>query len=85
MAQRPYVQKDEMRNRLAKIEGQLAGLRRMQDEERLPQECLEQVSAIRSALDQYAARVLARYLSESGVGPDVSFDDMLALTRRLVH
>ncbi len=85
MARTRYRQKDEMRNRLAKIEGQLAGLRRMQDEERRAQECLEQVSAIRSALDQYAARLLARHLSELGTGANVSFDEFLALTRRLVH
>ena len=85
MAQRRYVQKDEMRNRLAKIEGQLSGLRRMLDEERQAQECLQQVSAIRSALDQYAARLLARHLSDEQICTEASFDKILALTRSLVH
>lgn len=54
--------------RLARIEGQVAGLRRMVDEDRYCLEILTQLAAVRGAMDQLGAEILASHLETCVVG-----------------
>lgn len=60
--------KASLSRRLARIEGQVTGLRRMVDEDRYCIEVLTQVSAIRSALDRAAAELVASHIESCIVG-----------------
>jgi DNA-binding FrmR family transcriptional regulator len=46
--------KSQLRNRLARIEGQVRGVQRMVDEERYCIDVLQQISAIQAALNKVA-------------------------------
>lgn len=84
MPKRKYVQKNELKNRVAKIQGQISGIQRMLEEGRSEEETLIQISALRAALDQLAARLLARHLCEHD-DAEPSFDRTLLLVRTLIH
>lgn len=60
--------RDDARNRLARIQGQVAGLQRMIDEERYCVDVLTQVSALRSALDQFGLLMLTTHLESCVYG-----------------
>lgn len=79
------MQKDEIRNRLAKIQGQVSGIQRMIDEGRPEDETLIQISALRSALDQLAARLVARHLCDRPENSRDPFDQTLSLVSRLLR
>jgi DNA-binding FrmR family transcriptional regulator len=85
MQKRRYVQKDELRNRVAKIQGQVGGIQRMLDEGRPEEEILIQLSALRNALDQFGARVVAKRLCNEELGVVMQFDQTLILVRRLLR
>jgi len=85
MPNRSYVQKNELRNRIAKIHGQVGGIQRMLDEGRSEEEILVQLSALRNALDQFGAHVVARRLSNDESGLVLQFDQTLVLIRRLLR
>lgn len=85
MAKRKYVQKNELKSRIAKIQGQISGIQRMMDEGRPEDETLVQISALRAALDQLAARLVARHLCDRAEISEVQFDQTLLLVRRLLH
>jgi DNA-binding FrmR family transcriptional regulator len=84
MTKRKYVQKNELKNRVAKIQGQVSGIQRMLEEGRSEKETLIQISALRAALDQLAARLLARHLCDQ-LESDDKFDHTLLLVRTLLH
>ncbi|MFQ5656217.1 MAG: metal-sensitive transcriptional regulator [Candidatus Methylomirabilales bacterium] len=59
--------KQEVVNRLKRIEGQVQGLQRMVGEEKYCVDILHQVSAVQGALEQVSKRLLGRHI-ESCVG-----------------
>jgi DNA-binding FrmR family transcriptional regulator len=54
--------KDDLLKRLRRIEGQVRGLQRMLDEDRYCIDVLTQISAVRTALDSVAFRVLEEHV-----------------------
>lgn len=64
-----------LERRLARIEGQVRGIRRMLDEERDCREVVQQVAAVRAAVHQVGLELLRAYASRclvdaSGEGAD---------------
>ncbi len=60
--------KRQARRRLRRIEGQVAGLLRMVDEDRYCPDVLTQLSAVRSALDAVGVLLLADHIEGCVVG-----------------
>ncbi len=58
--------------RLARIEGQVRGLRRMVEEDTYCNDILNQLNAVRSALDQVGAELVARHVQTCILGHDTS-------------
>ena len=54
--------KDDSRKRLARIAGQVAGIQRMVDGDRACAEVLQQIVAVRAALDQLGIAFLSEHL-----------------------
>jgi DNA-binding FrmR family transcriptional regulator len=55
MAERGYsATKDQLHNRLRRVEGQVRGLQRMVEEDRWCPEILTQIAAVQAALDKVA-------------------------------
>lgn len=54
--------RDEGRRRLARVAGQVAGIQKMMDADRPCGEVLQQISAVRSALDQLGIVYLSEHL-----------------------
>ncbi|MEX2619329.1 MAG: metal-sensitive transcriptional regulator, partial [Egibacteraceae bacterium] len=79
-----------VRCRLARIEGQAAGLRRMWDQQRSAEELLDQIAAVRAALRGVAIAIVhdtaAERLNAAHAMPDDTdrLDDVLALVDRLL-
>lgn len=60
---------DDMAARLRRIEGQVAGIRRMAETDRPPEEILDQLASARAALEAVACMTLERTLeAELAVG-----------------
>jgi DNA-binding FrmR family transcriptional regulator len=80
-----------VRCRLARIEGQAAGLRRMWDQRRPAKELLDQVAAVRAALRGVAVSIVrdaaeARLRVPTTATDDTDgLDDVLALVDRLLR
>jgi DNA-binding FrmR family transcriptional regulator len=64
----------DARKRLARIAGQVAGLQKMLDDDRYCVDILTQVSALRSALDQFGLLMLSTHIEDCvyGKGHDPS-------------
>jgi DNA-binding FrmR family transcriptional regulator len=60
--------KDQMSKRMNRIAGQVAGIKRMVDEERYCVDILNQISAVRSALDSLGIELLSNHLETCVVG-----------------
>lgn len=60
--------KEQMRNRLSRIEGQVRGVARMVEEERYCIEVLAQISAIHAALDKVAMGLVFDHTRECVIG-----------------
>jgi DNA-binding FrmR family transcriptional regulator len=80
-----------LHNRLARIEGQVRGLQRMVDEDAYCIDVLTQVSAVQTALEQVAVRVLDAHVrgcvADAVAGPDedaadARMDELMAAVRR---
>ena len=76
----PIPSMDEARkrrilNRLRRLEGQVRGLHRMEDEDRTCQEVLTLLSGVRSALDATADAVLEHYLETCSTDLSVGGED----------
>ncbi len=72
--------KEQLRDRLARIEGQVRGVSRMVDEDRYCIDVLTQISAIRAALDKVALGLLddhARHCLIAGHGGPTDPEDQV--------
>ena len=88
MPERGYTAtKDQLANRLARIEGQVRGVARMVEDDRYCIDVLTQIGAIQAALDKVALGLLddhARHcLLGEGAGPEQTEDLMGAVGRLL--
>ena len=70
----------DARKRLARIAGQVNGIQKMVDEERYCVDILTQVSALRSALDQFGLLMLTTHLEECVYGHGDGHSDCNART-----
>jgi DNA-binding FrmR family transcriptional regulator len=72
--------KDQLRDRLARIEGQVRGVARMVEEDRYCIDVLTQISAIQAALDRVALGLLddhARHCLVGGQGGPTDPEDQV--------
>ncbi len=83
--------KDQLRDRLARIEGQVRGIGRMVEEDRYCTDILTQISAIQAALDKVALGLLdghARHCLAGGHGgpntPEEQADELMGAVGRLL-
>jgi DNA-binding FrmR family transcriptional regulator len=60
--------KDKMTTRVKRIAGQVAGIERMLEEKRYCVDILNQISAVRSALDALGVELLTRHLETCVLG-----------------
>jgi len=67
--------KDNANRRINRIAGQIAGIERMVDSGRSCNEILQQVSAVRSALDQLGVVLLTEHLQTCVLHQDVETTD----------
>ena len=72
------AEKDTLLKRLRRIEGQVRGIARMVDEERYCIEILTQLSAISSALDSVALKLLGEHVQSCVAGALASGDQAAA-------
>ena len=83
--------KDQLLNRLSRVEGQIRGLKGMVEDERYCIDVLTQVSAVQAALDKIALGLLddhARHCMRGKGGapsrPDQQVDELMGAVGRLV-
>jgi DNA-binding FrmR family transcriptional regulator len=83
--------KDQLLNRLARLEGQVRGISQMVEDDRYCIDVLTQVNAVRAALDGVALGLLdghARHcLAGEGEGPDTpgaQVDELMGAVGRMV-
>ncbi|MDQ4098060.1 MAG: metal-sensitive transcriptional regulator [Actinomycetota bacterium] len=83
--------KDQLLDRLARIEGQVRGIGRMVDEDRYCIDVLTQISAIQAALEKVALGLLdghARHCLAGGHGgpatPEEQADELMGAVGRLL-
>src|SRR4051812_14218651 len=62
--------KEQLINRLRRVEGQVRGIERMVDEERYCIDILTQISAIQAALDKVGLRLLEQHAAHCVIGPE---------------
>jgi DNA-binding FrmR family transcriptional regulator len=83
--------KDQLRNRLARIEGQVRGVERMVEEDRYCIDIVTQISAIQAALDKVALGLLDDHAAHCIIGrasdhsPDELKDELMAAVARLMR
>ena len=83
--------KDQLRNRLRRIEGQVRGIEKMVDEDRYCIDVVTQISAVQAALDKVALGLLdqhARHCVVDGHGPgepEELTDELMAAVARLMR
>ena len=83
--------KDQVRNRLRRIEGQVRGIQKMVDEDRYCIDVVTQISAVQAALDKVALGLLdqhARHCVVDGHGPgepEELTDELMAAVARLMR
>lgn len=58
------IERDELLNRLKKIEGQVKGIQRMIEEEKCCTDVMVQISAIRSAINKVGGMMIEKYITE---------------------
>ncbi|GBD24286.1 Copper-sensing transcriptional repressor RicR [bacterium HR29] len=75
----------ELLDRLARVEGQIRGLRRMLEEDRACEEVLTQLLAARSGLEQAGVLVLERHVERCIVGEGTLKAEALAQLRRALR
>jgi CsoR family transcriptional regulator, copper-sensing transcriptional repressor len=59
-----HIERDELLNRLKKIEGQVKGIQRMVEEEKCCTDVMIQISAIRSAINKVGGMMIEKYITE---------------------
>jgi DNA-binding FrmR family transcriptional regulator len=84
--------KDQLRNRLARVEGQVRGVARMVEEDRYCIDVLTQIAAVQAALDQISLGLLdghARHCMQGKGGapadPGVQVEELMGAVGRLVR
>ena len=82
--------KDQLNQRLARIEGQVRGIQRMVDDERYCIDVLTQISAVQAALDKVALGLLDDHASSCVIGaaPDEQAErteELMAAVARLMR
>ena len=82
--------KDQLRGRLARIEGQVRGVQKMVDEDRYCIDVLTQISAIQAALDKVALGLLDGHSRTCVVGAEPNIQEertaeMMAAIARLMR
>jgi DNA-binding FrmR family transcriptional regulator len=84
--------KDQLRDRLARIEGQVRGIARMVDEDRYCVDILTQISAIQAALDRVGLGLLddhARHCLIGGHGgptdPEEQVQELMGAVGRMLN
>jgi DNA-binding FrmR family transcriptional regulator len=60
--------KDQLQKRLSRIEGQVRGIARMVDDERYCIDVLQQISAVRAALDKVALALVDEHVKHCVMG-----------------
>ena len=83
--------KDQLSDRLARIEGQVRGIAKMVDEDRYCIDVLTQINAVRAALDKVALGLLdghARHCLAGGAGgpsdPDEQVQELMGAVGRML-
>ena len=83
--------KEQLLNRLARVEGQVRGVARMVEEDRYCIDVLTQIAAIQAALEKIAlglvdshVRVCMRAASEAAPDPEARIDELMGAVGRLV-
>ncbi len=75
------VKKEDILNRLKKIEGQVKGIYKMVDEEKCCNDILVQVSAVRSAMNKVGGMMMDNYikscLKDAAEGERDDLDDVI--------
>lgn len=82
--------KDKLDNRLARIEGQVRGIRKMVAEDRYCIDVLTQISAIQAALDKVALGLLDDHATSCVIGGDADkqaerTEELMAAVARLMR
>jgi DNA-binding FrmR family transcriptional regulator len=78
--------KDALRKRLKRIEGQVRGLQRMIEEERYCIDILTQLSAVNAALDGVALKVMEDHVRQCvREGGDEKVSELMGAVERLVR
>ena len=84
--------KDQLLNRLRRVEGQVRGVERMVEDDRYCIDVLTQISAVQAALDKVAIGLLdghARHCLVEGHGgpadPDERVAELMGAVNRLLH
>jgi DNA-binding FrmR family transcriptional regulator len=82
--------KDQLRKRLARVEGQVRGIAKMVDEDRYCIDILTQISAVQAALDKVALGLLDGHAHTCVVGAEPGLRDertgeMMAAVGRLLR
>jgi DNA-binding FrmR family transcriptional regulator len=83
--------KDQLLNRLRRIEGQVRGVERMVDEERYCIDVVTQISAIQAALDKVALGLLDDHAGHCIIGgaaeqrPEELKDELMAAVARFMR
>jgi DNA-binding FrmR family transcriptional regulator len=84
--------KDQLRKRLARIEGQVRGVARMVEDERYCIDVLTQIAAVQAALDKISLGLLddhARHCMQGKGGapsdPEEQVDELMGAVGRLLH
>ncbi|MCB1004081.1 MAG: metal-sensitive transcriptional regulator [Acidimicrobiales bacterium] len=83
--------KDQLRARLARIEGQVRGVSKMVDEDRYCIDVLTQINAVRAALDNVALGLLDGHVRHCLVGghggpeaPEDQADELMSAVGRML-
>ena len=92
MADRGYsATKDQLKTRLARIEGQVRGVSKMIDEDRYCTDVITQITAIRNALDKVALGLLDDHAHHCLIGghggpedPDEQVAEIMSAVGRLL-
>jgi DNA-binding FrmR family transcriptional regulator len=82
--------KDAVRNRLSRIEGQVRGVKGMVDEDRYCIDVVTQITAIQAALDKVALQLLEDHtnhciLDAAGGHGDETAGELMGAVRRLLR
>jgi DNA-binding FrmR family transcriptional regulator len=76
-----HADKPALVNRLHRIEGQVRGIEKMVNEDRYCIDILTQISAVKTALDALALRILEQHVNHCVVGAFASGDEAEAQTK----